>query len=114
MADTPPIKVTERILNIDTYKKLGIYVGIILVVVLLLVGGVSLWRFFFNPKDANVNKPTFVAMPFSKVEKDAVNQSNSQTTVQKDFPWEVDLFGGGVQYDNKNGVFFGGKVGRKF
>ena len=111
MADTPPIKITERLVNLDTYKKWAVYVLVTIGAVLLLVGGVSLWRFIFPKPTQQVNKPTAFAV--GKVEKGAITQTSTQISLD-DKSWEVGLGGGGVTYDNKSGIIIGGWVKKKF
>lgn len=115
MADTPPkVKITERLVNLDTYKKYAVYVVITIAAVLLIVGGVSLWRWVFKPKDTQVYKPTGIGLAIGHVEKGAVVQESTQISVEKERPWEVGLGAGGINYDNKSGVVVGGWVKRKF
>jgi hypothetical protein len=92
----------------------AVYLGITLAILLLLMGAYSIYRFFFPTKTGNNSRQVVITTPFSKVDTGGINQSNTQTVIEKEKPWEVDVFGGGVRYDNKDGVFFGGKIGRKF
>lgn len=113
MADTPPkVKITERILNVDTYKKYAAYVLITIIGVVLVVGGVSLWRWVFPKPEKQTNAPkvTGLVLPGGKVK---IDQTNTQVSLD-DKPWEVGLGGGGLTYDNKTGVFVGGWVRRKW
>ena len=104
MADTPEI-IKERLLHWAQYA------GITIVVVLLLVGGVSLWRFIFPKPDKQVNRPTSIIV--GKAEKGAVDQTSTQVLVTEK-PWEVGLGAGALRYDNKDGGFVGGWIKRKF
>jgi hypothetical protein len=112
MAETPPIKITERLTNVDTYKKYAVYVVITIISVLILVGGVSLWRWIFPRPDKQVNNPRVIA-PFSKIEKDSINQSNTQIQVTEK-PWEISVGGGVLRYDNKDGWIGGAVIKRKW
>lgn len=61
----------------------------------------------FLRTSGQINKPVCVPMPFSKLEKGAVSQDNTQVMVT-DKPWEVggDIFAG--RFDNKD--FYGGRL----
>ena len=84
---------------------------IIILIIVFLSGGLSLWRFFFPKPSSNINKPIAVALPFSKVEK--IDQTSTQIMVtEKD--WYAEVFGAGINYDNKSGIVVGGRVGRKW
>ena len=110
--DTPPkIKITQRLVDLDTYKKYAVYVLITIAGVLLIVGGVSLWRFIFVPKSTQSHKPTAVVMPGAKIEK--LDQSSQQILVEEK-PWEVSLGAGVLRYDNKDGWIGGAVIKRKF
>lgn len=112
MADTPPpIKISQRLVDINTYKKYAGYVLITIAGILLVVGGVSLWRFIFVPKDSQVHKPRAIVLPLGKIEK--LDQSSQQILVEEK-PWEVSLFGGVFRWDQKDGYGGGIKVTRKF
>jgi len=60
----------------------------------------------FFPTKSNVNKPVTVVTPFAKVEK--IDNTSTQISVEKERQFEVGLGGGGLRYDNKDGVFVGG------
>lgn len=111
MADTPPIKISERLTNWETYKKFAVYVVIGIVVLLLIMGGVSIWRFFFPKADKQINNPRVIVTPFAKVEK--IDQANTQILLSEK-PWEAGAGVGGFQYDNKTGVLLGVWAKRKW
>ncbi len=95
----------------DWYKALGNgarYTAFVVAVILILWGGVSLWRFFFPKAGDNVFKPTVIALPFSKIEK--VELSNTQKMEQKRSRLHFSLGGGGITYDSKLGTFVGAWV----
>jgi hypothetical protein len=88
-------------------------------VVFMVIGGMIFFmltcvkNFFFpKPRDM-VNKPVTVVLPFAKVEKGAVDQSNTQISLDEKLN-EAGIFAGGLNYDNKNGVFVGVGYKRKF
>ena len=87
------------------------YVIITAVAVLLIVGGVSLWRFIFPKKDTQANNPKVVVTPFARV--DAIDQTNTQIDMSEK-PWEVGIGVGVVQYDNKAGMMAGAFVKRRW
>jgi len=109
MAD--PIKITERLVSVDTYKKYAGYVIITIGVVLLIVGMFAIWRFIFPKPSQNIHKPTAIVTPFAKVEK--LDQSSQQILVEEK-PWEVAVGGGVMRYDNKDGAIIGAMIKRKF
>ena len=112
MADTPPpVKITQRLVDVNTYKKYAGYVLITIATVLLVVGGVSLWRFIFPVADKQIYKPR--AFVVGKVEAGGIVQSSEQTLVTEK-PWEISVGGGVVRYDQKDGYFGGVMVKRKF
>ena len=94
MADLPQVNVVERILSPDTYKKYAIYVGITIIAVLLVVGGISLWRWIFPKpeKQTTSQKVTITPLSFSKVEKGGVTQTSTQIQLNEK-NWEVGLGG---------------------
>jgi hypothetical protein len=108
MAD---IKITERLLSVDTYKKYAGYVVISIGVVLIIMGFFAVWRFLFPKPASNIHKPTAIVTPFAKVEK--IDQSSQQVLVEEK-PWEVSVGGGVLRYDNKDGFIGGLMVRRKF
>ena len=87
-------------------------------VVFLCIGGAIVFmltcvkNFFFPPKKM-VNKPVTVVLPFAKVEKGAIDQSNTQISLDEKLN-EVGVYGGGLRYDQKDGVFVGVSYKRKF
>jgi len=111
MTDIPPIKVTERLVDWNTYKKWASYVVISLVALLLIVGVFAIWRFIFPKPAQNIHKPTAIITPFAKVEK--LDQSSQQILVEEK-PWEVSLGAGVLRYDNKDGWIGGAVIKRKF
>lgn len=113
MANTPPtVKVAERLTDPNTYKKFAVYVLIAVAGVLLIVGGVSLWRFVFPKPEKQTNAPkvTGLVLPGGKVK---IDQTNTQISMDEK-PWEVGVGAGGIRYDNKDGYFLGGWVKRKW
>lgn len=104
MADTPAV-IKERFVHWAQY------IGITIVVVLLIVGGVSLWRFVFPKPDKQTNKPTSIII--GKAEKGAVDQTNTQVLISEK-PWEAGVGGGALRYDNKDGWFGGAWIKRKW
>ena len=112
MADPiPVVKVADRLTSLETYKKWAIYVGITCLALLLIIGMVSLWKFFFPTPDKQINKPTAVILPGATVKK--LDQSNTQVLVDEK-PWEVGLGVAGIRYDNKDGALVGGWIKRKW
>jgi hypothetical protein len=105
MTDTPAV-IKERLIH---YAQ---YVGITFVVVLLIVGLFGLWRFFFPTKTGNVNKPMTVITPFARVGK--IDNTSTQTVIEKEKPWEVGAGVGVLRYDNKDGWIVGAEIKRKF
>ena len=54
MADMPPIKITERLTDLNTYKKYAVYLVITILSALIVFGGIGLYRKFF-PKPATTS-----------------------------------------------------------
>jgi hypothetical protein len=104
--------ITDRLIDLATYKKWLSYVVITIVFILLILGLLALWRFFFPKPSQNVHKP--VAIALGKVEKEAIDQRSTQIMVEKEKPWEIGLGAGGLVYDNKTGGMVGAWIKRKF
>jgi len=98
----------------DWYKALGngwrlALIGIVLI--LIIAGGITIKNFLFPKPSQNVNKPTAVALPFSKVDK--IDQTSTQILMEEK-SWEAGVGGGVITYDNKAGMAVGGWVKKKW
>jgi hypothetical protein len=102
-------KFFKGFVNPTTWSKTIVYLIIGSIIFFMLV---CVKNFFFPPKKM-VNKPVAVVLPFAKVEKGAIDQSNTQISLDEKLN-EVGLYGGGLRYDNKDGVFVGASYKRKF
>ena len=87
---------------------IGIKAGI---VVLILIGCLSLWRFFFPAADKQINRPRTYVLPGAKVDK--IDQSNVQVLLEEK-KWAISLGGGALRWDNRDGAFAGFWVTRKW
>lgn len=98
----------------DWYKALGngwriVVIGIL--ALLLIAGGMQVWNFFFPKKSGNINKPTAITLPFSRVGN--IDQTSTQVLIEEK-SWELGLGGAAITYDNKSGLVVGGWVKRKW
>jgi len=84
-----------------TWSKSLIYFVMIGAILFVLV---ALKNTFF-PSKAITNKPYTIVI--GKAEKDSINQSSVNTTVEKEKSFEVGAGVGAVTYDNKNGCIVG-------
>jgi hypothetical protein len=66
----------------------------------------------FFPSKAITNKPHTLII--GKAEAGAVNQSSTNTVVEKEKDWSVSVGGGAIEYDSKKGYFGGMAVTKKF
>jgi hypothetical protein len=89
-------------LDITTWSKSVIY--LVMICAVLFVAFAIKNTFF--PTKSNVNKPVTIVTPFAKVEK--IDNTSTQISVEKEKSFEVGAGGGGLRYDNKDGMFFGG------
>lgn len=98
----------------DWYKAIGNgwRIFVLSVFALLLIAG-FLWvkNFLFPKPGQNINKPSVVALPGSKIEK--VDQTSTQVLMEEK-AWEAAVGGGVMTFDNKAGTFLGGWVKRKW
>ena len=79
-------------------------------VVYMITAGCILFVLFcvkntFFPSKTITNKPH--ALVIGKAEKDSINQSSVNVSVEKEKPFEVGVGGGVLRYDQKDGAFAG-------
>lgn len=93
-----------------TWAKTTVYliIGTIIFFMLLCVK-----NFFFPKPKQQVNKPVTVVLPFGRVEKGGIDQSNTQISLDEKLN-EVGIGVGGLRYDDKDGAFAGVWYKRKF
>ena len=97
----------------DWYKALGAgwrLVVIFVAIVTIVTGVRSVIGWFVKPQQ-NINKPSVIITPFARVDK--IDQTSTQISMNEK-TWETGLFGGGVRWDNKDGVFFGCSIKKRW
>jgi hypothetical protein len=90
----------------NLWRGLAIIAGL----VAFTVGAQTVIGWFIKPQQ-NINKPTVVVTPFSRVDK--IDQTSTQISISEK-TWEVGVGGGGLRYDNKDGICAFGWVKKKF
>lgn len=105
---TTPIKISERLLDLGTYKKYIAYVLITVLILLILVGGYAIYRVFFPKKASQSNTQTYHTDSGGTTEVKntyITNQSNG---------WSAGVFAGGITLGSEDGLFAGVVVEKKF
>ncbi|MFA5133078.1 MAG: hypothetical protein WC444_07165 [Candidatus Paceibacterota bacterium] len=98
----------------DWWKALGSLIRIIAMVslaVLLVLGALNVWNFFFPKPSQNIHRPSTIVLPGAKVDK--IDQSSIQVMVEEK-TWELGVGAGGITYDGKSGLFLGGWIKKKW
>ena len=98
------VKWVKGLVDPTTWAKSVMYLIMCGLIIFVLV---CIKNFFFPARTQQVSKPTVVALPGSKIEKDAIHQESTQITVEKEKPFEVGVGAAGMRYDNKDGVIVG-------